>query len=160
MPKVDVDRVPRRKGSGYPPPFAANCADRIRQRLETQVRLHRVQQPVVHKRKHQVGLGIVVAPGLHQLADHRRTPTDRLEVARAIEAWLVASPAPAVEDLVAATGLSRRQVERRTKALYGVPPKLLSRKYRALRAAVTLAEGAPIGEALARLPTKVAWFLI
>jgi AraC-like DNA-binding protein len=78
-----------------------------------------------------------------------RAPSDAMEVARAIEAWLVASPAPAVEDLVAATGLSRRQVERRTKALYGVPPKLLSRKYRALRAAVTLAEGAPIGEALA-----------
>ncbi len=78
-----------------------------------------------------------------------RGATDAVDVARAIDAWLADSPAPAVEDLVAATGLSRRQVERRTKALYGVPPKLLSRKYRALRAAVTLAEGAPIGEALA-----------
>lgn len=78
-----------------------------------------------------------------------RAPSDTMEVVRAVEAWLAASPAPAVEDLVAATGLSRRQVERRTKALYGVPPKLLSRKYRALRAAVSLAEGAPIGEALA-----------
>lgn len=78
-----------------------------------------------------------------------RGAAEAVDVARAIEAWLADSPAPAVEDLVAATGLSRRQVERRTKALYGVPPKLLSRKYRALRAAVTLAEGAPIGEALA-----------
>ena len=33
MPKVDVDSVPKRKGSGYPQPFAAPCADRIRQRL-------------------------------------------------------------------------------------------------------------------------------
>jgi AraC-like DNA-binding protein len=78
-----------------------------------------------------------------------RAPSDTMEVVRAVEAWLAASPAPAVEDLVAATGLSRRQVERRTKALYGVPPKLLSRKYRALRAAVSLAQGAPIGEAMA-----------
>ena len=33
MPKVDVDSVPKRKGSGYPQPFAAPCAERIRQRL-------------------------------------------------------------------------------------------------------------------------------
>ncbi|KQT32491.1 AraC family transcriptional regulator [Sphingomonas sp. Leaf412] len=71
-----------------------------------------------------------------------------LDFARAIDAWLAASPSPAVDDLVAATGLSRRQVERRTKALYGVPPKVLARKYRALRAAVTLASGAAISDAL------------
>ena len=33
MPKVDVDAVPKRKGAGYPQPFAAPCAERIRQRL-------------------------------------------------------------------------------------------------------------------------------
>lgn len=33
MPKVDLDAAPERKGSGYPPPFDAPCADRIRQRL-------------------------------------------------------------------------------------------------------------------------------
>jgi uncharacterized cupin superfamily protein len=33
MPKIEVDAVPKRKGSGYPPPFDAPCADRIRQRL-------------------------------------------------------------------------------------------------------------------------------
>jgi uncharacterized cupin superfamily protein len=33
MPKIDVDAVPKRKGSGYPPPFDAPCAERIRQRL-------------------------------------------------------------------------------------------------------------------------------
>jgi len=33
MPKVDVDAVPKRKGVGYPPPFATLSADRIRQRL-------------------------------------------------------------------------------------------------------------------------------
>mgnify|MGYP000477540477 CR=1 FL=1 len=33
MPKIDMDRVPKRQGSGYPPEFAAPCADRIRQRL-------------------------------------------------------------------------------------------------------------------------------
>lgn len=33
MPKIDLATVPERKGSGYPPPFAAPCADRVRQRL-------------------------------------------------------------------------------------------------------------------------------
>jgi uncharacterized cupin superfamily protein len=33
MPKIDVAAVPKRKGSGYPPPFDAPCADRVRQRL-------------------------------------------------------------------------------------------------------------------------------
>jgi len=33
MPKIDVTAVPKIKGVGYPPPFNAPCAERIRQRL-------------------------------------------------------------------------------------------------------------------------------
>ena len=33
MPKIDLDTVPERRGSGYPAPFDAPCAMRIRQRL-------------------------------------------------------------------------------------------------------------------------------
>ena len=33
MPKIDMTAVPKRKGSGYPSPFDAPCAERIRQRL-------------------------------------------------------------------------------------------------------------------------------
>lgn len=58
---------------------------------------------------------------------------------RDVDAWLAASDSPDLDDLVATTGLSRRQVERKCNALYGAPPKLLARKYRALRAAVALA---------------------
>lgn len=60
---------------------------------------------------------------------------------RTVDAWLAESPNPEVDDLVARTGLSRRQVERYCKRLYGAPPKLLARKYRALKAAVVLARG-------------------
>ena len=60
---------------------------------------------------------------------------------RTVDEWLESSFSPEVDDLVAATRLSRRQVERLCKRLYGCPPKLLSRKYRALRAAVVLAKG-------------------
>jgi uncharacterized cupin superfamily protein len=33
MPKINIDAVPARKGSGYPPPFDAPCATRTRRRL-------------------------------------------------------------------------------------------------------------------------------
>lgn len=33
MPKIDIATVPARKGSGYPPPFDAPCAERTRRRL-------------------------------------------------------------------------------------------------------------------------------
>ena len=33
MPKIDLSAVSKRKGSGYPAPFAAPCAERVRQRL-------------------------------------------------------------------------------------------------------------------------------
>ena len=70
---------------------------------------------------------------------------------RTVDEWLESSFSPEVDDLVAATRLSRRQVERLCKRLYGCPPKLLSRKYRALRAAVILAKGeASIAELLAQ----------
>lgn len=60
---------------------------------------------------------------------------------RTVDAWLESDLNPPVDGLVATTGLSRRQVERLCKRLYGAPPKLLARKYRALRAAVVLAKG-------------------
>ena len=33
MPKIDITKVPERKGVGYPPPFDTLSAERIRQRL-------------------------------------------------------------------------------------------------------------------------------
>ena len=33
MPKIELSAVPERKGVGYPKPFDAPCAERIRQRL-------------------------------------------------------------------------------------------------------------------------------
>ncbi|MBV8096549.1 MAG: cupin domain-containing protein, partial [Acetobacteraceae bacterium] len=33
MPKIDISRVPARKGTGYPPQFNTPCAERVRQRL-------------------------------------------------------------------------------------------------------------------------------
>ena len=52
-----------------------------------------------------------------------------------IDSWLSDSDSPQVEDIAEATGLSARQLARYTNRLYGAPPKLLARKYRALRCA-------------------------
>lgn len=62
------------------------------------------------------------------------------DFARIVDDWLADSPSPDVDTLVAATHLSRRQVERNCKAIYGSPPKMLARKYRALKAAISLAK--------------------
>ena len=32
MPKIDITAVPQRQGAGYPPPFDAPCAERVRRR--------------------------------------------------------------------------------------------------------------------------------
>jgi AraC-like DNA-binding protein len=72
------------------------------------------------------------------IGDHER---DAIAFVREVDGWLASSDSPDIDALAAATGLSRRQVERKCNALYGAPPKLLARKYRALRAAVLLASG-------------------
>lgn len=66
----------------------------------------------------------------------------------AVDGWLMQGGPPDLDALGAATGLSRRQLERRCNRLYGAPPKLLARKYRALRAAAALAtQGAGVDPA-------------
>ncbi len=76
---------------------------------------------------------------------------DTIRFAQLVDAWLSGDPSPQLEALEAATGLSRRQVERRCNALYGAPPKVLARKFRALRAAVALvADGERTDDLLAR----------
>lgn len=60
---------------------------------------------------------------------------------RLADDWLTASPNPDVDWLVQQSGMSARSVERLARRLYGAPPKLLARKYRALGAAVRLGTG-------------------
>ncbi|MET0309635.1 MAG: helix-turn-helix domain-containing protein [Sphingomonas sp.] len=74
-----------------------------------------------------------------------------LDFVQKVDAWLCDETSPGVRVLAMATGLSPRQVERKCRSLYGAPPKELARKYRALRAAVSLvADGASIDEVVAR----------
>lgn len=57
----------------------------------------------------------------------------------AVDAWLMGEASPRIETLAAATGLSCRQLARLTNRYYGAPPKLLARKYRALRCSARIA---------------------
>ena len=58
-----------------------------------------------------------------------------------VNQWLADGAAPQISDLLARTGLSLAQVERRCKRYFGSPPKLLARKYRALRTAIAITHG-------------------
>lgn len=58
-----------------------------------------------------------------------------------VDKWLESNLSPEVRDLQAEAGLSARQTERLAKQLYGAPPKLLARKYRALRTAHAISRG-------------------
>lgn len=60
---------------------------------------------------------------------------------RAVDEWIEQRLSPDVVDLEKATGLSRRQIEKMTKQIYGASPKLLQRKYRALRTANAISNG-------------------
>ncbi|WP_336969150.1 AraC family transcriptional regulator [Sphingobium aromaticiconvertens] len=57
----------------------------------------------------------------------------------AVDHWLTDEPSPRVEVLAQATGVSARQLARLTNRFYGAPPKLLARKYRALRCSARIA---------------------
>lgn len=56
-----------------------------------------------------------------------------------VDEWLTGEPSPRVEVLAQATGISARQLARLTNRFYGAPPKLLARKYRALRCSARIA---------------------
>lgn len=57
-----------------------------------------------------------------------------------VDQWLSSEPSPPVSSLMAQSSQSSRQVLRTVNKLYGMPPKYLARKYRALRAARAFAE--------------------
>jgi len=57
---------------------------------------------------------------------------------RATDSWLSGSLNPDVNQLIHVTGMSARQIERLSLRIYGASPKMLSRKYRTLQAAVRL----------------------
>jgi len=58
---------------------------------------------------------------------------------RLADRWLTGEISPQVDALIAESGMSSRQVERLARRIYGAPPKMLARKYRALRTASLLA---------------------
>lgn len=60
-------------------------------------------------------------------------PPNIWQLLQAIDNWLTHEGSPRIEALAEATGLSARHLARLTKRYYGAPPKLLARKYRALR---------------------------
>jgi len=79
---------------------------------------------------------VVLQDLLHRLM--RRSPPDFHRFVHHVNAWLAEDHAPQLPSLLERTGLSISRVERLCKRYFGSPPKLLARKYRALRTAIAL----------------------
>ncbi len=67
-------------------------------------------------------------------------PPSHLALARAVREW-AASGEAGIDGLFARADMSRRQVTRLCNEYFGGPPKLLERKYRAIRAAMKICRG-------------------
>jgi AraC-like DNA-binding protein len=85
-----------------------------------------------------------------------------LELIVATGRWLGAAFNPEVGDLAGAAGYSARQVQRLVERYFGLPPRALARKYRALRAAallsaphITMEDEADIAEAFFDQPHMI-----
>jgi AraC-like DNA-binding protein len=72
------------------------------------------------------------------LASARPLPAGHAAFIKQVADWLAQSLSPEIEDLFARVAFSQRQTQRLTDHYFGLPPKRLARKYRALRAAVIL----------------------
>jgi AraC-like DNA-binding protein len=68
----------------------------------------------------------------------RPLPARHLELIVTVGRWLGAAFNPEVGELEGAAGYSPRQVQRLVERYFGLPPRALARKYRALRAAALL----------------------
>lgn len=66
-------------------------------------------------------------------------PQGTWRLLEAVDGWLMTEGSPRIEMLAERTGLSARQLARLTNRYYGCPPKLLARKYRALRCSARIA---------------------
>lgn len=67
-------------------------------------------------------------------------PSEHVVLIRAVADWLGQSLSPRVEDLHAQVLYSPRQLQRLVDRYFGLPPKQLARKYRALRATALLGQ--------------------
>lgn len=84
----------------------------------------------------QIEIGCLAAEDIFRFKN-----TAPFEFTSKVDNWLSDQVDHDVESLAQTTNLSQRQLERMTKRHYGMPPKKLARKYRALRAAQALAHG-------------------
>lgn len=101
------------------------------------------ETPLLHARIAAAGSIEAMAEILSEAIRTRVAASTPIPVSliRTVDEWLEASMSPELADLEAATGLSLRQLEKQVKAIYGAPPKLLARKYRALKTANAIAHG-------------------
>lgn len=84
--------------------------------------------------------GPACAGAVGDFIGHNLRPVNprHLDLIIAVGGWLGASFNPDIGDLAGVAGYSARQVQRLVERYFGLPPRALARKYRALRAAALL----------------------
>lgn len=86
----------------------------------------------------RTGPDCALALGQYILENARPVNRRHAELIRSTSHWLGSSLNPDIADLMRAAAYSERQVQRLVERYFGLPPKSLARKYRALRAAALL----------------------
>lgn len=84
------------------------------------------------------GSECALALGQFILENARPVNPRHAELIRVTNQWLGSSLNPEISDLMAQAAYSNRQVQRLVERYFGLPPKALARKYRALRAAALM----------------------
>lgn len=101
-------------------------------------------------RSGRLSTGAIVDHLGQAIARHLRPVNAKhVQFIRHVVNWLVGPEAPDIVSLIAATGYSARQVQRLTERYFGLPPRALWRKSRAIRAAAVLSNPKASARALA-----------
>jgi AraC-like DNA-binding protein len=82
------------------------------------------------------GIGTILAAPRHTIR------SDHVAVVEAFMRWLGSGLDPALDDLYAMVDISPRQLQRLSRRFFGVPPAQVAKRFRAIRAAMVLANPA------------------
>lgn len=104
-----------------------------------------------YRKKRKTGQECADALGEYIAGQLRKLPKRHTKLIETVNKWLASSLNPDIDELYASTDYSPRQVQRLSEKYFGLPPRSLARKYRALRAAAWLALPALSDEAEAEL---------
>lgn len=120
---------------------AGQARDRLRPAkdiLGTEVEATGIQLNEAYRNKAMTGRECALALGQFIALTAKPIKTRHRDFIRLVNSWLGASLNPDIADLIGEAAYSPRQIQRLTERYFGLAPRALARKYRALRTAALL----------------------